>query len=122
MHQRLEKEIKEIKRRMAAIVEQSHRAHEARDEAQSKIATLEEKAGKELQMYNLEIKELSRVLEHDRKLKTFMGVKSLPRNLEEVPVSHKRKARAADTPEQMVHTYEEAFRKIKNMTGFEVRI
>ena len=120
MHKRIEKELKDIKRRMAAVVEQSQKAHEARDEAQNKIAALEEKANKELQLYNLEIKELSRVLEHDRKLKTFMGVKALPRNLEEAPVSQKRKTKSADSPEQLVQTYDEAFRKIKASTGIEV--
>ncbi|EGD73498.1 hypothetical protein PTSG_05202 [Salpingoeca rosetta] len=119
MHRRIEKDLGDVKRRTAAVVEQSHKAHEARDEAQNKIAALEEKAAKELQLYNLEIKELSRVLEHDRKLKTFMGVKALPRNLEEVPVSQKRKTKAADSPETMVQTYDEAFRKIKATTGIE---
>lgn len=43
-----------------------------RDEAQSKMLALKEKADKELTQYNTELKELIRVIDHDRKLKEFM--------------------------------------------------
>lgn len=83
------------------------------------MATLEEKANKELQQYNLEIKDMTRVLEHDRKLKTFMGVKAQPRAQEDLSVTQRRKAAQQETPEAMVQTYEEAFAKIKAAVGIE---
>lgn len=46
-----------------------------RDEAQSKMILLKERADKDLQQHNAEMKELVRVLDHDRKLKEFMGIK-----------------------------------------------
>ena len=46
-----------------------------RDEAQSKMLALKEKADKDLLQYNMELKELIRIIDHDRKLKEFMRVK-----------------------------------------------
>lgn len=40
---------------------------------------LKEKADKDLQQHNAEMKELVRVIDHDRKLKEFMGVKGQER-------------------------------------------
>lgn len=37
---------------------------------------LKEKADKDLAQYNTELKELMRIIEHDRKLKDFMRIKS----------------------------------------------
>jgi coiled-coil domain-containing protein 63/114 len=51
----------------------------SRDEAQTKIIALREKAEKEYQSYIQEIKELDRALEHDRKLKEFMATKTMHR-------------------------------------------
>jgi uncharacterized protein YkwD len=50
-----------------------------RDEAQTKILALREKAEKEYQSYIQEIKELDRALEQDRKLKEFMATKMMHR-------------------------------------------
>eukprot|EP00056_Hartaetosiga_gracilis_P000352 m.37980 g.37980 ORF g.37980 m.37980 type:complete len:539 (+) comp10171_c0_seq1:1275-2891(+) len=119
MHSRLEKEQNKLKRRMATVVEESQQAHHSREEAQHRMEALDEKAARELQQYNLEIKDLSRVLDHDKKLKTFMGIKAMPRGLEDVGANQKRKAKGSDTSEQLVQTYEEAFRKIKASTGIE---
>ena len=47
----------------------------SRDEAQSKMLALKEKADKELSQYQMEIKELVRVIDHDRNLKAFMSRK-----------------------------------------------
>ena len=46
-----------------------------RDEAQSKMIALKEKADKDLVQYNMELKELIRIIDHDRKLKEFMRIK-----------------------------------------------
>lgn len=46
-----------------------------RDEAQAKMILLKERADKDLQQHNAEMKELVRILDHDRKLKEFMGIK-----------------------------------------------
>ena len=50
-----------------------------RDDAQNKMLALKEKADKELGQYNMELKELIRVIDHDRKLKQFMSRKDQER-------------------------------------------
>ena len=50
------------------------------DEAQQKMLILKEKADKDLQQHNAEMKELMRIIDHDRALKIFMGIKGQERN------------------------------------------
>jgi len=50
-----------------------------RDEAQAKMILLKEKADKDLQQHNAEMKELLRVIDHDRHLREFMGIKGQER-------------------------------------------
>ena len=57
------------------------KAHDGRDEALVKQTALRERADKELAQYNIDIKELTRVLEHDRKLKGFMAIKGQERKV-----------------------------------------
>ena len=40
---------------------------------------LKEKADKDMQQHNTEMKELIRIIDHDRKLKEFMGIKGQER-------------------------------------------
>ena len=46
-----------------------------RDEAQAKMILLKEKADKDLQQHNAEIKEHVRIIDHDKKLRDFMNTK-----------------------------------------------
>ena len=53
---------------------------------------LKEKADKDLSQYNTELKELMRIIEHDRKLKEFMRIKSEERaEIMESELSSQRK-------------------------------
>ncbi|KAJ3320335.1 Coiled-coil domain-containing protein 63 [Boothiomyces sp. JEL0866] len=79
IYHKFEKELMEQKKQMADIIETSNAAYEARDEAQSKIIVLREKAEKEYQSYIQEMKELDRILEQDRRLKEFMATKAANR-------------------------------------------
>ena len=47
-----------------------------RDDAQTKMLALKEKSDKDVAQHNMELKELLRIIDHDRKLKEFMGIKS----------------------------------------------
>ena len=53
--------------------------HCCRDDAQNKMLALKEKAEKELTQFNVELKELIRVIDHDRKLREFMSCKDKER-------------------------------------------
>lgn len=76
IYHKFERELIEQKKQMADVIEASNAAYEARDEAQSKILVLREKAEKEFQSYIQEIKEIDRILEQDRRLKEFMATKN----------------------------------------------
>lgn len=53
--------------------------HLYRDEAQQKMIALQEKAEKDRQQHNAEMKELIRFLDHDRRLRVFMNTKGRDR-------------------------------------------
>lgn len=119
LQKKLEKELQDQKRGMAEVVERSHAAYEARDEAQNKIAALSEKHAKEMQQYDVEIKDITRIIEHDRKLKSFMGVKGQARAAEDAALTQRRKAETQQSPDEVLRTYEEAFARIKETTGIQ---
>lgn len=50
------KELKDLKREIGQVIEASTLAYDQRDEAHSKIVLLKEKADKDLQLFNAEIK------------------------------------------------------------------
>ena len=54
-----------------------------RDDAQAKMMMLKEKAEKDLQQHNAEMKELVRIIDHDRKLREFMNTKTKERQEDE---------------------------------------
>lgn len=93
VYRKFEKELADHKKQMAEIVEFSNAAYEARDEAQSKMQSVKERAEKEAQSHLAEMKELDRILEQDRRLKEFMNVKTGDRDVVDLSV-HKRTKRA----------------------------
>ncbi|KAI8929715.1 hypothetical protein BC831DRAFT_509012 [Entophlyctis helioformis] len=135
IYHKFERELMEQKKQMAEIIEMSNAAYEARDEAQTKIIALREKAEKEYQSYIQEIKELDRTLEQDRKLKEFMATKMLDRSERADGIQDGDKkgksvlsARDKDNlggnkfPSQesltvSLETYENAFSEIRKVTG-----
>lgn len=120
MHRKLQRELIEVKHGMGEVIEMSTLAYSARDEAQTKMLALKEKADKELAQYNMELKELIRVIDHDRKLKEFMGRKDQERTEahEQMEAMKKKKeAEKSSEREKTVMSYEQAFEKIKEATG-----
>lgn len=122
IYKKLEKELMDEKQQMAGIIEKSNAAYESRDEAQGKITALKEKAEKEISQYNIELKDFTRLLEHDRKLKDFMGVKGQDRTKQALTTTRNRKPASTEKdgpPEDTIQTYEEAFKKLKEATGIQ---
>lgn len=79
LQRKLGRELSDQKAAMANVIMQSNAAFETRDEAQTKMMALQEKHEKEAIAADREIKELNRVLEHERKLRDFMGQKARSR-------------------------------------------
>ncbi len=60
------------------------------------MIALKEKSDKDLAQYNMELKELMRIIDHDRKLKEFMGIKSEDRSDAHEGILTSRKAHQKD--------------------------
>jgi len=123
LYKKLEKELRSLRREMGEVIEKSTSAYDARDDAQAKMIILKEKADKDMQQHNTEMKELVRIIDHDRKLKEFMGIKGQERQEDPQLVAWRQKKEAMEaekkkeSQEDSVETYEAAFLKIKEMTG-----
>lgn len=125
LYKKLEKELKNLRKEMAEVIESSTSAYDARDDAQAKMIILKEKSDKDVQQHNTEMKELVRIIDHDRKLKEFMGIKGQERQEDPQLVAWRQRKEALEaekkkeSQEDSVETYEEAFDRIKKMTGEE---
>ncbi|XP_063410903.1 outer dynein arm-docking complex subunit 1-like [Mytilus trossulus] len=125
LYKKLEKELQQLQKKKGELIESSTQAYDARDEAQAKIILLKEKADKDLQQHQAEMKELLRVIDHDRALREFMGIKGQERQEDPQLVAWRQKKesqeaeRKKESQEDSVETYEMAFERIREMTGEE---
>jgi len=134
---KLERELAEKKREMAQIIEVSNKAYEARDAAVSEMARLKIQADKEQTAFAAEWRDLSRNIEHDRKMRELGKLKrdgdsldpkaTVAACLEEETKLRKKVIKgnwsiAKDKAHQQVsmekvQSYGEAFAKIQEATG-----
>lgn len=118
---RLENSLAEIKAEIEKTSETATSHFNARNEAQHRMASLRERGERDLTMYNNEIKDVMRAIEHDRKLRKFMITKAEDRAsiLEEETMA--RELRKLNMHlgglKHEAKKYEEIFEKIKEATG-----
>ncbi|KAG9481626.1 hypothetical protein GDO78_010721 [Eleutherodactylus coqui] len=122
LYKRLEKELLQTRKEIGTVIDESSAAYDARDEAQTKMLQMKEKAEKDLNQHTAEIKELQRVIDHDRRLKEFMGTKTQERSISEEVLDARRKREREEQErkkrtEDTVETYEQAFQQIQSVTG-----
>ena len=123
LYRRLKVELAEGKKEIDRISEMATTHFNAREEAEHRMASLRERADRDLAMYNAEIKDVMRVLEHDRKLREFMTAKAEDRVsiLEEELIA--RTVKKLETQlsglRKETNKFEEIFDKIKEATGIE---
>lgn len=124
IRKKLEKESVDNRQAIGEVIDQSTQAYDSRDEAQAKMILLKEKADKDCAQYNAEMKELMRIIDHDRKLKQFMNVKSKEREEDELLVALRHKKEAEDDEkkrrerqEDSIEAYEGAFETISTITS-----
>ncbi|XP_069493459.1 outer dynein arm-docking complex subunit 1 [Ambystoma mexicanum] len=124
LHRKLEKELHETRKEIGAVIDDSSSAYDARDEAQTKMLQLKEKTEKDLAQHTAEIKELQRIIDHDRKLKEFMNTKTHERSISEEVLEARRRRekeeserKRRDPTEETVETYEAAFQQIRSITS-----
>ncbi|XP_014455187.1 outer dynein arm-docking complex subunit 1 isoform X2 [Alligator mississippiensis] len=121
---RLEREAHEKRKEIGAVIDTSSMAYDARDEAQAKLGQLREKAEKDVAQHGAEMKELQRVLDHDRRLRQFLAIKAQERSLtQEALEARQRRAqelaegKRRDPEEELLESYEDAFRQLRELKG-----
>ncbi|XP_067443059.1 coiled-coil domain-containing protein 114 isoform X1 [Thunnus thynnus] len=124
LHNRLDKELREVRKKIGEIINLSTAAYDARVEAQSKMTMMREKAVKDLAQYNAEMKELERVIAHECSLKDFMTTKCSERSSQDDgqemghrQLSELREQRRTDSGEESLDALEEVFERIQTVTG-----
>ena len=69
IYKKLERQLHEKKKLLAAIIEESNDAYEARDQAQAEMQALKQRADKEQAEFEVEYQELGKLIESDRSIK-----------------------------------------------------
>ncbi|XP_042524886.1 coiled-coil domain-containing protein 63 [Dipodomys spectabilis] len=72
VYQQLHKRLLTQKKTMNMAIEQSAQAYRQRVEAMARTTAMKERQQKDISQYNLEIRELERVYDHESKLKSFL--------------------------------------------------
>nr|XP_054775642.1 coiled-coil domain-containing protein 63-like [Lytechinus pictus] len=112
----------DLKVEMNEIIQQSTSAYDSRDEAHNKMAALRERLEKDQNMFNIEVKGLQRIVDHEEKLKAFMNVKAQDRTEQlkatnEEVQRRKQKHGQVDSEETNLHTLELSFIRLRSATG-----
>jgi len=124
LYKKLEKRLHDNKEEIAKVIESSTSSYDSRDDAQNKMIALKEKSDKELLQYNMELKELMRIIDHDRRLKEFMNIKTEDRvELQGLSLQYnQRRGEERDKggeKEDTIQSYETAFEQIKEATEID---
>uniref|UniRef100_A0A3Q4N589 Outer dynein arm docking complex subunit 1 n=1 Tax=Neolamprologus brichardi TaxID=32507 RepID=A0A3Q4N589_NEOBR len=114
LHNRLSKELQEVRKKIGEVINQSSAAYDTRVEAHSKATLIKEKALKDRDQYSTELKELERVIAHESTLKTFMIVKC-----SDAESFMPKEQSKMDSGEESLDALEEAFERIRIATGEE---
>ncbi|XP_077582531.1 taste receptor type 1 member 3 isoform X2 [Stigmatopora nigra] len=119
LHDRLLQECKDMRRKISEEIHLSNAAHDARVEAQSKLAMIREKAEKELFQYNTEMRELERVISHECSLKDFITAKYSQKMDQERTESGLKEQRTKESTDESPDDLNVFFQKIQSVTGEE---
>ncbi|KAL7531649.1 hypothetical protein ACHAXR_004153 [Thalassiosira sp. AJA248-18] len=133
VYKKIEKELRERKKQMALVIEQSNQAYEQRDKAQLEIAAIERLNRKEEDEYHNQINDLSEELEkiNEQLLNSTMRNQTAapvdPVEEERRAVERREAAKAneiaraeeeyAEQRKEKLQSYEDAFRQISVATG-----
>lgn len=122
LYRKMCSEQNDLKVEMNDIIQQSTSAYDSGDEAQNKMAALLERNEKDQNIFNVEIKCLQRIVDHEKKLKTFMNVKAQDRadHLKATNEELQRRKQThghVDPDETNICTLELSFIRLRAATG-----
>ncbi|XP_048372314.1 outer dynein arm-docking complex subunit 1 [Sphaerodactylus townsendi] len=123
LYKTLEKELLDTRRIIGAMISTSSAAYDARDEAENRLGQLRDKAQKDLRQYESDLKELNRILDHDRRLDEFFTVKLQERKLTEEALKAKEKQekelKRRGCSEELLISYQDALEQVLQLTGVD---
>ncbi|XP_019748066.1 coiled-coil domain-containing protein 114 [Hippocampus comes] len=119
LQDRLIQELQDVRKKTGQAINLSTAAHDARVEAQSKLAMMREKAEKELAQYNTEMRELERVISHESGLRDFITTKYNEKMGQDVTeqVLGLQEQGTKDLSEESPDDLEAFFQRIQSVTG-----
>ncbi|KAK3581980.1 hypothetical protein CHS0354_003241 [Potamilus streckersoni] len=121
LYRKLNKNLEETKKQISTFIQEATQAYEERDEAQIKMLALKDRCDKDKALFGTEMKELQRIIHHDNLLKEFMSIKANDRNEFKDEENAKKKRvsgdRDSDADKQTIKALEDAFERIKEITG-----
>ncbi|XP_048412571.1 coiled-coil domain-containing protein 63-like [Stegostoma tigrinum] len=113
LYNKLSTKLQEQKKIMKEIVEESVQAYDQRMEAETRINAVKERSAKDILLYNTEIKELMRIIDHEAKLKDFMLIKFRQLTRED----HSKDKIGKKTAQEIEYeAYEEVYNQLRNLT------
>ncbi|KAK7061144.1 hypothetical protein SK128_001394 [Halocaridina rubra] len=115
--QRLEKLLATTVKKKSDVMDQVTKAYSERDEAQTKMRALRERAERDAQQYSHELKKLQRALDHQNHLRAFVATISAG---EEDDTARRRtdgESGEPRGPEQTLATYRAAVSHLREMSG-----
>lgn len=77
LHRKLEKVYKEGVEEKDKLIESSKLLFASREEAENRIRYLKEKSSRDVASFNAELKDLMRIIDHDKRLREFMTTKEI---------------------------------------------
>ncbi|XP_027207077.1 coiled-coil domain-containing protein 63 [Penaeus vannamei] len=115
--QRLEKQLQGTVKRKSDVMDQVTKAYSERDEAQTKMRALRERAERDAQQYTHELKKLQRALDHQQHLRAFVA--TISAGEEEEMSRRKGDGEGVEPrgPEQTLITYRASVSHLREMSG-----
>lgn len=135
IYKKLERELHEKKKEMAAIIEDSKNAYQARDKSQSEMQALQQHADKEKSEFESEFRELGDLIKQQQAMLEQLRLKQFERTNEEKAITasaneerlgehaspmgtwSSTKDKSIPLTQEKIHSYEEALQKIQESTG-----
>ncbi|XP_077429630.1 coiled-coil domain-containing protein 114 isoform X2 [Vanacampus margaritifer] len=117
LHDRLVQELQDVRKKIGEAISLSTAAHDARVEAQSKLAMMREKGEKDLAQYNTEMRELERVISHECDLKDFITIKYNEKMGQDGTEPGLKEQGTKESSEELPDDLEAFFQRIQSVTG-----
>ncbi|XP_071531594.1 coiled-coil domain-containing protein 63-like isoform X2 [Panulirus ornatus] len=115
--QRLEKQLAATVKKKGDIMDQVTKAYSERDEAQTKMRALKERAERDAQQYSHELKKLQRALDHQNHLRAFVATISAGEDDDTSQRRPEGEGGEARGPEHTLSTYRASVSHLREMSG-----